>query len=465
MKRQSLVHSEAVRIRRGYYIITAIALSGLALAFGITHFSALQRQNEAAIARLEDAVTKLTMGYLREQVERTIQSIDIERALVREELGVRPGDAEGERRADGLAKARLIPRIRETRLADDGYLWIHELLKPEGGYGYARRLVHRFLVSTEGALLSTESPQAKDAFPYREELQGIVSSGEAFTSYYFPKPRDQLPSRKISYSRLYPDFSWIVATGVYVDDIERIVNYERRVAETNRAGRVSSGSLSLALLIGGMVALVVLIDRATNRAIKDSYGRILAAEQALKDEKRKVEEAYELMKELAERDALTGLRNRRSGLARLDIEASRSARVGCPFCVALCDIDRFKAFNDRYGHETGDRVLKAVAKALEEGVRLEDMALRWGGEEFLMLLSGDALPKALEAAERLRRSVAERSVAAGDELLSVSITIGVAEYSPGEPVDRLIARADAAMYKGKAAGRNVVVAAPPPGGS
>jgi len=465
MRKTSLVHAEAVRIRRGYYIITMIALAGLALAFTVSHYSVLRRQNEAAIARLEDAVTKLTIGYLREQVERTIQAIDLERAFAREELRVAPSDAAGALRADELAKARMIPRIRETRLAKDGYIWIHELLKPEGGPDYARRLVHSFLKDTEGALLTTEGTESSGGFPYRLELEGIIAQGEAYTSYYFPRPNDRLPSRKISYSRLYPDFSWIVATGIYVDDIERIVTYERRVAETNRQGQVSSGAAWLALILASVILLVFLIDRATARVIRDSYGRLFTAEQALKEEKRRVEEAYALMKELADRDELTGLRNRRSGLARLAIEAARSQRVGCPFCVALCDIDHFKSFNDRHGHETGDRVLKEVAKALEDGVRLEDMALRWGGEEFLILLSGDPLSQALEAADRLRRAVAGRTVRVGDEGLAVSMTIGVAEYQAGESVERLIARADAAMYKGKAAGRNVVVAAPPPGGS
>jgi len=454
------MHAEAARIRRGYYIVTLVLVVGLALAFTVSHYSVLKRADSEGVARLRETITEMTKGFLEASIQRTIADIDLERVLARKELRVAPGDAVAEARADAVAKERVKTRIRETRLGADGYIWVHEILDFDGGPNYARRLVHRFLLETEGDLLSTE-PRDGD-FPYLAELESIKRDGEAFNTYYFPRPGEQLPALKLSFSRLYPDFSWVIGTGIFLDDVERIVSYETELAEANIRSEAASSVTAFLFAIGGVLAIVFAVDRVTGRAIRESYERIQTTEQALRDEKRKVEEAYALMKNLAERDELTGLRNRRSGMNRLTIEAARAKRSGAPFCVAIGDIDHFKAFNDKYGHETGDLVLKNVAAAIESGVRLEDMAARWGGEEFLILFSEDDLAGAIEAAERIRVAVSSCEAQAEGTELCVTITLGLAQFDPDESVEDLIARADEAMYKGKAAGRDTVVASPPP---
>ena len=169
--------------------------------------------------------------------------------------------------------------------------------------------------------------------------------------------------------------------------------------------------------------------------------------------------ARERLEIMARIDPLTGLANRRYALERLDAELSRSTRHGEPFSLAMADIDDFKRFNDTHGHEGGDVVLKSVAGIFVASVRKEDMAARWGGEEFLLIFPRLTINGASAAAEKLREAVeAGRPEFKGSEL-KVTVTIGVAEYDHALDLDANISRADGAMYEGKRAAKNCVVAA------
>ncbi|TCZ82438.1 diguanylate cyclase [Lysobacter sp. N42] len=161
----------------------------------------------------------------------------------------------------------------------------------------------------------------------------------------------------------------------------------------------------------------------------------------------------------ASRDALTGLANRRAANERLELEAARFARSGAPLSVLMLDLDRFKAVNDRWGHAAGDEVLRALAGALRAELRACDLGARFGGEEFLVLLTDTQLDDAMRAAERIRRRIAALEIDAGEALLRVTVSIGVAQLREGEAVDTAIARADAALYRAKSEGRDRCVAA------
>jgi len=161
----------------------------------------------------------------------------------------------------------------------------------------------------------------------------------------------------------------------------------------------------------------------------------------------------------ARTDALTGLPNRRA----IEQEAARLATLadaeGRPLAVALFDIDRFKALNDAWGHPVGDAVLRHVAVTLQEAAAAAFLCGRFGGEEFCALLPGHDLATALEAAERLRLAVAGQTYsvrATGRNLGAVTVSAGVAVRAPQEGWGRLTARADAALYRAKQAGRNRV---------
>ena len=152
-------------------------------------------------------------------------------------------------------------------------------------------------------------------------------------------------------------------------------------------------------------------------------------------------------------DSLTGLPNRRYMAGRLEEAAAQAARrPDSTFAVLIADIDHFKAVNDSFGHAAGDRVLQAVARALELSLREYDLCARWGGEEFLLLFPSCAQENAPAVAERLRRSVHDAPHA--DDIPAPTISIGHTLHRPGENIDATLLRADEALYKAKAAGRN-----------
>jgi len=166
------------------------------------------------------------------------------------------------------------------------------------------------------------------------------------------------------------------------------------------------------------------------------------------------------MEKIAETDALTGLLNRRRMSERLAEEQARCAQPGAaPFALIIADVDHFKQINDTHGHPAGDRVLRAVAQLLSDGLRGRDVAARWGGEEFLMLLPETTLEGARDVADRLRAS-AEQVLRERSALgRAVTLTFGVAAFAPGASVEACLKAADDAMYEGKRAGRNRVVPA------
>lgn len=163
----------------------------------------------------------------------------------------------------------------------------------------------------------------------------------------------------------------------------------------------------------------------------------------------------EQSRRLAQTDELTGLANRRTAAARVEHEAMRAERTRRPLTVALCDVDHFKSVNDTYGHNVGDEVLKAVSRTLEQSVRRVDLASRWGGEEFLIVLTDASEAGGRVVGERLRAAIAAMApVECGPD--QVTISIGIASHRYGEGADALVNRADEALYRAKERGRNRV---------
>lgn len=153
---------------------------------------------------------------------------------------------------------------------------------------------------------------------------------------------------------------------------------------------------------------------------------------------------------LARTDDLTGLPNRRSWQEHLPRELARAERDQAPLCVAMLDLDRFKEYNDRRGHQAGDRLLKEAAAAWRTRLRTYDVLARYGGEEFSVILPGCTSERAMRLVERLREVTPEGE----------TCSAGVAQWTDGEPSETLVGRADAALYRAKRSGRDRTVVAP-----
>ncbi|MDX1696340.1 MAG: GGDEF domain-containing protein, partial [Ketobacteraceae bacterium] len=159
----------------------------------------------------------------------------------------------------------------------------------------------------------------------------------------------------------------------------------------------------------------------------------------------------------ANSDALTGVNNRRWLEELLLRTRGRPLEDLAPLSVIMLDVDHFKRFNDDYGHQTGDEVLKMVAQAMQSSLRPNDMVARYGGEEFVILLPKTRLKHSLQVAERLRRKVERTPINAEDKAIpGVTISLGVAQWQPGISLEALIGQADEALYRAKESGRNRV---------
>jgi diguanylate cyclase (GGDEF)-like protein len=173
---------------------------------------------------------------------------------------------------------------------------------------------------------------------------------------------------------------------------------------------------------------------------------------------RQLIEKNKQLEELSITDALTGIRNRRFLTEVLSVEFQRAHRYGTGLTLLMADLDHFKAVNDRYGHLAGDRVLSSVAQRLKSQLRASDIAGRYGGEEFLVLLTHASLDAGFVFAERWRKALEDEPIEldAGTSI-QITLSIGVATYLPSfKDWDELVGAADAALYRAKEAGRNRV---------
>jgi diguanylate cyclase (GGDEF)-like protein len=220
---------------------------------------------------------------------------------------------------------------------------------------------------------------------------------------------------------------------------------------TKGASEVAGGDLSvdLPVLGGGEVGYLT-------EVFNNMVARLRAGREELDDANETLRDQNEELERLSVTDGLTGLYNRRHLMTSLDAEERRAKRHSRPFAMLMIDVDRFKKFNDKFGHLAGDDVLAGVASVILECTRKVDCASRYGGEEFAVMLSESDLEGAVEVAERIRSTLAERAY----EGTTVTVSIGAAEFPvDGETPEEVIANADAALYRAKRQGRNRVVGA------
>lgn len=164
---------------------------------------------------------------------------------------------------------------------------------------------------------------------------------------------------------------------------------------------------------------------------------------------------------LAQQDALTGLNNRRAFLERATPHLKTAERHQRPASLIMLDIDHFKSINDQHGHHAGDDALVEVSRLLLQYCRAGDLVSRWGGEEFVLLLTETGLRQAVDHAERLRKAISEIRIVAGSQTISLTASFGVTTHTANVSLEDMIAQADDQLYKAKESGRNKVCCAAP----
>jgi len=225
------------------------------------------------------------------------------------------------------------------------------------------------------------------------------------------------------------------------------------LSETMRDGSPRESDVFLHHKFGHRVPVTV----RTN-PVRDKKGRIIGSVEIFNDNSNAQQMLQELEKLRSEvyRDPLTGVGNRRYAEMNLETRLHEWHLHAIPFGVLFLDIDHFKNFNDTYGHKTGDEVLIMVSRTIAHTLRSMDVAARWGGEEFIVILPGVSLSTITSVAERIRKLTEHSFLMVQDSKLSVTLSLGGTLASHDDSPASIVARADMLMYNSKRNGRNMV---------
>jgi diguanylate cyclase (GGDEF)-like protein len=257
---------------------------------------------------------------------------------------------------------------------------------------------------------------------------------------------------------------WVVAILAVLDELAVVVQNvsQQGIQYTNwsLAARIEAplftvgGSGITVHTLTGALLLIALVYAAYGRLREDQRQK-----EALERERGELLHTREQMRHFAEHDDLTGLWNHRIIMDRLAGEVDRAQREGTQLSVILADVDHFKNVNDRFGHPTGDLVLREVSAIFVRSVRTYDWVGRYGGEEFLIILPGSDFGTACLRAEELRAAVEAAVIADGERRLQITSSFGVASGFPADHgADAVVRVVDAALYEAKRCGRNRVIA-------
>ncbi|MCP5412583.1 MAG: GGDEF domain-containing protein [Alphaproteobacteria bacterium] len=252
--------------------------------------------------------------------------------------------------------------------------------------------------------------------------------------------------------------------GVIDDVLGKLEASQRDTSDYSKRLNAATGALDanldndgrnpadLRALVDGLIAAT----RAMEARTKSLEGELQASSEQVNELRSKLDN----VRKESMTDPLTGIANRKAFDNAMQQAMEQVGETGESVALLLCDIDHFKKFNDTWGHQTGDQVLRLVATCLAENVKGRDTAARYGGEEFAVLLRGTNLAAATQVANQIREAVKTKKLvkkSTGDVLGTITISIGVSQISAGEPAEAVIRRADACLYGAKHHGRNLVI--------
>ena len=229
------------------------------------------------------------------------------------------------------------------------------------------------------------------------------------------------------------------------------------VEASDDIGRIK---LDIEAMVGRIVSVVDdfhLVEKDRRDEVYDRLEQLGKRMEAMEEEAAELRTNLETTRIQAMKDALTELPNRQAYNEHIEREYSRWKRRAYPLSIAICDVDHFKSINDNLGHLRGDKVLKLVARELSRRVRSEDFVARYGGEEFVIVMPDTDEPSAVAAVEKVRACIEECPFNFNNERLVVTASFGVTSFSEGDTIESCFERADKALYKAKASGRNKVV--------
>jgi signal transduction histidine kinase len=245
---------EKNKIRRYYYLGSVSSIVILFVVLPLIYAKSLNDEFRRKTSQLSTGIIKEKKAFLKNAVNRTIFLIESERNLVKQEFA--PAGLSQDQ-LDSISIDRISSRIRKLRLIDNGYIWVNRIVNYAGGDQYAIRQIHPNLPDTEGQWLSTNTTDIRGNRPYEVELNGVKEKGELYFEYYFKKLDSDKIAHKMSFAKLYKPWDWIVATGVYLDDVDELIQEETRYMEsTLKTQRIYTFSIAAMIVLISIIILI-----------------------------------------------------------------------------------------------------------------------------------------------------------------------------------------------------------------
>lgn len=307
------------------------------------------------------------------------------------------------------AKEQAISTLTSLSYGENGYFWINS--------GDGILLMQPHTPAKIGSNLS-DWTDIKGKYIFRE-FNKKAKAGGGWLTYHWVKPNSQRQSPKVSYVSYFPPWNWVLGNGLYLDDMRKNITWS-------------------VIQASGILLVSFILFIATALFILNFFLHQLG--------------------ELAVKDTLTNLYTRRFLTDILPDILNKEPRYNRGFiAVIFLDVDHFKKVNDNYGHELGDIVLKNVADVILSNTRSENYAIRFGGEEFVLVGFFDNQRAAMQAAERIRKQTALLSFDSNDGQFNITISAGIATYNAEDKsLEDVLKRADEKLFESKNSGRNKV---------
>ena len=320
-------------------------------------------------------------------------------------------------------------KIYNSHFVEETYYWINEIKNYKGGRNYAVRLIHPNPRSSEGMMLSTDMQDAIGDLPYERELEGINKDGEVFNSYYFKKKDSDNFARKITYSKLYKPYNWIVCMGSYYDDIYDYVDTVKKMRRKSVASFIFPLAILLDLALAALIISSVYNERRSKKA---------AAKQL-------------------NHDQLTEANSKEFGEKELKRKFSEYKFSKESPAIMVMDVDNLKTINDTYGRESGDFAIIQIVNIFYDQSRSTDMLIRWDGDKFVGIFLGMQKAACWNYAQKLIETIASKNIQYKEKSIPVTVSIGFSFFQESDKTyAQAFERAEKALKEATDAGKNRV---------
>jgi diguanylate cyclase len=341
---------------------------------------------------------------------------------------------------------------------------VETALRGPNAYGLARRVMatmeaHKVWPTATNYELWTHYVSSKDS-PLGQEIAKLIDTGEAFTDGI----GESLAAKYLPKARLNEEI--LDAGDALTKELDTVSRAIESAQKTSEAYGQQLASASQSLGVQDTAAMKTMVESlaSATQKVQDENQSLETQLADTTAEMTRLREHLEQVRRDAMTDGLTNLANRKAFDEALEKACAQADATGEPLALAVLDIDHFKVFNDTWGHQTGDQVLRYVASVIGRSGGAPRVAARYGGEEFSLIFPGESSRAAMAVLEDIREEVATRVLkrrSTNEELGAVTLSGGLAERRSGEAATSLIERADAALYASKRAGRNRTSSADP----